>query len=187
MRKLGVLLTAGLLLFSVVSCSTKKNEDLSASTSTEADSDNDETTTTEKRPTTTDDDSSSGSDASNDIPALDNLGDCLEVSLTYAGLFLGATFATDEQKDELEQQLDDIRGKVPADIQDDMDTIQQGMADANGIVELGEFLDSDEFKDADANVQEYFTETCGTGSSEQQLKASPCDVRSRSFWSARPC
>ena len=147
MRKLGVLLAAGLLLFSVASCSTKKNEDLSASTSTEAESDNE---TNHDREAAHHDRRrlDSGSDASNDIPALGDLGDCLEVSLTYAGLFLGAAFATDEQKDELEQQLEDIRGKVPADIQDDMDTIQQGMADADGIVELGEFLESDEFKDA---------------------------------------
>jgi hypothetical protein len=167
MRKLGVLLAAGLLLFSVVSCSTKKKEDVSAgSATTEAQSTDDETTTTEKRTTTTDDsDSSDGSDSSDDIPALGDLGDCLEVSLTYAGLFLGATFATDDQKAELEEQLDDIRGKVPADIQDDMDTIQQGMSDADGIVELGEFLDSDEFEAADENIQEYFEETCGTGSS----------------------
>ena len=55
---------------------------------------------------------------------------------------------TDEQMAELEQQLDEIKGKVPADIQDDMDVISQGMADADGIVGLGEFLDSDEFKEA---------------------------------------
>ena len=62
----------------------------------------------------------------------------------------------------MEQQLGEIKGKVPADIQDDMDVISQGMADADGIVELGKFFDSDEFKDADANIQQYFEDTCGT-------------------------
>ncbi len=84
--------------------------------------------------------------------------------MAYAGLVLGATFATDEQKAELEQQLGEIKGKVPADIQDDMDVISQGMANADGFAELGQFLDSDEFKQADANIKQYFEQTCGTDS-----------------------
>ena len=145
MRKLGVLLAAGVLLFSAASCTTKKAEDVSAgSPSTEATNNDNggETSTTKRSTTTTESSPTRASRTSSDIPALGDLGDCLEVSLTYAGLFLGATFATDDQKAELEQQLDEIKGKVPADIQDDMDTISQGMADADGIVELGEFLDS---------------------------------------------
>lgn len=166
MRKLGVLLAAGLLLLSVAGCTTKKNDDVSAgSASTEAQSDA-ETSTTEKSTSTTGSASSADDGSDSSIPDLGNLGDCLEVSLSYASLFLGAAFATDDQKAELEQQLDEIRGKVPADIQDDLDTIRQGMENTDGIVELGEYLDSDEFKDADANVQAYFEETCGTDSSD---------------------
>ena len=166
MRKLGVLLVAGVLLFSAASCTTKTAEDVSAgSPSTEAsNNDNGETSTTRRSTTTTVSESDAGDTDVSDIPALGDLGDCLEVSLTYAGLFLGAAFATDEQRAELEQQLDEIKGKVPADIQDDMDVISQGMADADGIVGLGEFLDSDEFKEADANIQQYFEDSCGSDS-----------------------
>jgi hypothetical protein len=167
MRKLGVLLAAGVLLFSAASCTTKKAEDVSAgSPSTEAtNNDNGAGTSTTRRSTTTTERTtdSSASDGS-DIPALGDLGDCLEVSLTYATLFIGATFATDDQKAELEQQLDQIKGKVPPDIRDDMDTISQGLADANSFTEYGQFLDSQEFKDANANIEQYFEETCGTGS-----------------------
>ena len=167
MRKLGVLLVAGVLLFSAASCTTKKAEDVSAGSATTEASDNGnggETSTTKRSTTTTESTSASNRSDASDIPALGDLGDCLQVSLTYAGLFLGAAFATDDQKAELEQQLGDIKGKVPADIQDDMDVISQGMSDADGIVELGEFLDSNEFKDADANIQQYFEDTCGTDS-----------------------
>src|SRR4051812_21066294 len=165
MRKLGVLLAAGVLLFSAASCTTKKAEDVSAgSPTTEARSGDEDggTTSTTRRSTTTTESQTGSSDSTPDIPALGDLGDCLEVSLAYAGLFLGATFATDDQKEELEQQLGEIKGKVPADIQDDMDVIEQGMANADGIVELGQFLDSDEFKNADANIQQYFEDSCGT-------------------------
>jgi len=165
MRKWSALFMAGLLTVAVVGCSTKKSEDVSAgATTTEATSE-DETTTTKKSSTTTEGtDSTSDSDSGDDVPALGDLGDCLEVSLTYAGLFLGATFATDEQMAEIEQSLEEIKGKVPADIQDDMEVIAQGMADADGIVGLGEFMDSDEFKEADANIQAYFEETCNMDS-----------------------
>jgi len=158
MRKLSALLLAGLFLLAVVGCSTKSNEDVSAgSTTTDSqdDDDGDETTTTRRSSGTTDDDGSGP-----DIGDLPVLGDCLEVSLAYAGLFLGSAFASDEDKAELEQQLDEIKGQVPEDIQDDMDTIANGMANADGIIELGEFLDSDEYKEADANIKAYFETTC---------------------------
>ena len=159
MRKLGVLLAAGVLLFSAASCTTKKAVDVSAeSSTTEAHSSEGGGTTTSTRRTTT---TESQSDSS-DIPGLGDLGDCLEVSLAYASIFITATFANDDQMNELEQQLDEIKGKVPADIQDDLDVISQGMADADGIAGVGEFLDSDEFKEADANIQQYFEESCGT-------------------------
>jgi hypothetical protein len=167
MRKLGVLLAVGVLLISAASCTTKKAEDVSAgSPTTEAGNQDSggETSTTRRSTTTTERTTDSSESDTTNVPGLGDLGDCLEVSLAYASLFLGATFATDDQKAELEQQLDEIKGKVPADIQDDMATISQGLADANGFAEYGQFLDSQEFKDANANIERYFEQTCGTDS-----------------------
>ena len=70
MRKLGVLLVAGVLLFSAASCTTKTAEDVSAgSPSTEAsNNDNGETSTTRRSTTTTESESDSGDTDVSDIP-----------------------------------------------------------------------------------------------------------------------
>jgi hypothetical protein len=156
MRKLGVLLAAGLLMFSVVSCSTKKNEDVSAtSPSTEAQSSGDDETSTTKKTTSTD-----GGDSSDGSSVLDNLETCGAVSGLAVTLGLGAAFLSDDQQAELEQELEDLRGKVPDEIQDDIDTLQNGAANADGFAELGEFLDSDEYREATDNIGQWLDENC---------------------------
>jgi hypothetical protein len=92
----------------------------------------------------------------------EDAGDCLEVTLAYGSVYLSALGLGSEQElAELDRQLDEIRDKVPADVQDDLQTIADGLSEADGLVEVGEFFESEEYRRADENVTAYLEETCG--------------------------
>ena len=149
MRKLGVLLAAVALVVSVAGCSTKSNEDVSADSST---------TETERSTSTTDDASgSTGSSTSSGDGDASDLDQCQSVSLLLGGLTAGGAVPDDS---ELQQQIEDAKQNVPEDLQDDIQTIQDGFQDADGIVGWGQFLTSDEYADAAANLQQYLTDNC---------------------------
>lgn len=147
MRKLGVLLAAVALVVSVAGCSTKKNEDVSADSST---------TETERSTSTTEDAVTDSSVTSGDADGSD-LEQCESVSLLIGGLTAGNVVPDDS---ELQQKIEDAKQNVPDDLQDDIQTIQDGFQDADGIVGWGQFLTSDEYADAAANLQQYLTDNC---------------------------
>jgi hypothetical protein len=152
MRKLGVLLAAVALVVSVAGCSTKSNEDVSADSPT---------TETERSTSTTDDASgSTGSSTSSGDGDASDLDQCQSVSLLLGGLTAGAAVPDDS---ELQQKIEDAKQNVPEDLQDDIQTIQDGFQDADGIVGWGQFLTSDEYADAAANLQQYLTDNCDVG------------------------
>jgi hypothetical protein len=152
MRKLGVLLAAVALVVSVAGCSTKSNEDVSADSST---------TETERSTSTTDDASgSTGSSTSSGDGDASDLDQCQSVSLLLGGLTAGGAVPDDS---ELQQKIEDAKQNVPEDLQDDIQTIQDGFQDADGIVGWGQFLTSDEYADAAANLQQYLTDNCAVG------------------------
>jgi len=162
MRTWTALCVAALLTVAVAGCSSSDSDDVSAErTTTEAPDDgnrDDDSTTNDDSPS--DDENGSGGSG-----VLDDLQTCGAVSALAVTLGLGAAFLTDDQKAELEQQLGDLQGRVPDDIQDDIDTLRDGTDDADSITELGEFLDSDEYRQAMDNIGEYLEETCDvTGS-----------------------
>lgn len=163
MRKLGALLLAGLFLAGLVGCSSKK------SSTTEAESR--ETTESADRSSSGGDDGSSGGSSSGgdsstdrlDLSDLGGFGNCVEIGAAYASVHLNALGAGDEQtKAELEKTLDQLKGEVPDDVRDDLQVIADGIARSKNLVELGEFFDSEEYTKANANIERYINEQCGT-------------------------
>jgi hypothetical protein len=164
MRKLGALLLAGLFLAGLVGCSSKKSD-----TTTEAGGRETAGTSAETESAEGDGgsgDSSSGGSASTDELDLSNLGglgNCLEIGAAYASVHLNALGAGDEQtRAELEKTLDQLKGELPDDIRDDLQVIADGIARSKNLVEVGEFFDSEEYTKANANIERYINEQCGT-------------------------
>jgi hypothetical protein len=157
---MSALLAAGLLMVAVVGCSTKKDEDVSAAESTEAQDDSGaDATSTTKDASGSDDSSDDGGADDGDGSLADLVGTCGAVSAMTVTLGLGSAFLTDEQKAQVEEQLDELQGKVPDEIQDDVETISSG-ADVDSLTELGEFLDSDEYKQAMDNITTWVQANC---------------------------
>jgi len=160
-RKILSALVALALVGALAGCAKKSDTATSVESSTT-------TTASESRAstTTTSSSSSSGSSSSDTIPDLGNLSECLKVAGTYASLFLGllSPNSSDSDKAQVQQQLDEIKAQVPSDVQKDLQTIEDGLKDANSFSDVAKFLDSDKFKSADANVQKYLDQKCGSGS-----------------------
>lgn len=172
MRKLGALVLAGMLLAGLVGCSSsKKTEDVKSEGTTEETKDDskdkkdestDKTTDDAEDDSTDDTSADDGDDSSSGVPL--SFEDCLEVSLTYAGIYLSTLSFDESAKTELEAAIDEIGGKVPDDIKDDLQVIADGIAESNDFVEISEFFETDEYKEADANITEYLDEVCGSTS-----------------------
>ncbi|WP_334143916.1 hypothetical protein [Rhabdothermincola sp.] len=165
MRKLGALLLAGLLLAGLVGCSSKK------SSTTEAESREATESAGESGSSSGDGGSSSGGSSSGgdtstdelDLSKLGGFGNCVEIGAAYASIYLNALGAGDEQtKAELEKTLDQLKGEVPEDVRDDLQVIADGIARSKNLVEVGEFFDSEEYTKANANIERYINEQCGT-------------------------
>jgi hypothetical protein len=169
LKKLLAALLATVFVFSFVACSddggdeetTTTDEETTESTDEESTESTDEESTESTDEESTDATDEEATDDTTGLDDLDNLGDCLEVSLTYAGLFLSLLPGAEVDSAEIEQSLDEIRGSVPEDVQDDLDVIADGLADADSYEDVSDFLDSDEFTEADANINAYFEEECG--------------------------
>lgn len=168
-NKLLALVVAGVLALAAVGCSssTKDEENVSSDTTERAAASEEEATETtpaEEEESSSEGGSSSGGDTDL-VPGEGSFEDCLEVGLTYAGIYLSALgLATEEDRKQLEQTVEDIKGKVPEDIQDDLQVIADGIAEADGLAGISEFFETDEYKQADENIQRYLEETCGASS-----------------------
>ncbi|WP_208026942.1 hypothetical protein [Rhabdothermincola sediminis] len=169
MRKLGALLLAGLFLAGLVGCSSKKSDTTTEAGGRETAGTSAETESAEGEGGSGDSssgDSSSGGSASTDELDLSNLGglgNCLEIGAAYASVHLNALGAGDEQtRAELQKALDDLEGELPDDIRDDLQVIADGISRSKNLVEVGEFFDSEEYTKANANIERYINEECGT-------------------------
>jgi len=167
-NKFGAALLALALLGGAAACSSSDGDSAEKT-------DKESSTTTEEA--TSSEDASGGAgassgDASSEDPASDgemnlddvlggDFGNCMEVGAQYASVLM-AVLGGDEAMQQAMDDLDAIKGEVPEDIQDDLDVIASGLADTNGIIEAGEFMDSDEYKEADKNITAYLEETCGS-------------------------
>jgi len=171
-RKLLAVTFAALVALAAVGCSSssKDEENVSADTSAEEASSGQRDSTKDEgeAPSTTEDERDGGSSSGGDtdlIPGEGRFEDCMEVGLTYAGIYLSALgAASDADREAIQRSLDEVKGKVPQDIQDDLQVVADGIAQADGFAEIGEFFESEEYKQADENITRYLEETCGTTS-----------------------
>lgn len=152
MRKAGLFLVAAMALTAVVGCSTKESGTESSGTSTSS-------STTERATGTSEGTGSSGGTGASESASTSD--QCQAVLLLMGGVSVGGALPEGQARDELEQQIADARQKVPADLQDDIDTIGDGVQDADGIVAWGRFLASQEYRDAIGNLQQFLTDNCG--------------------------
>jgi hypothetical protein len=167
MRKLTAVLAGILLALALVGCTSSDSDE--EGVSTEADRASSESGS--QSGASSEDDSSSGDgsssgDATDSSDLSDVLGEdasnCLEVSLAYGSIYLSALgLGSEGDRAEIERQIEEIRGKVPEDIRDDLQTIEEGLSEADGLAGIGEFFESDEYKQADENITTYLEETCG--------------------------
>jgi hypothetical protein len=131
------------------------------------------------------DDSGRDSDSGDLDDALGMFGDdeCMNVGLAYATISLGALGSMfggameDAELEEMENELDELRGDIPSELRDDFDVIQNAFAefgealgDGGGNIfdpeyqekmeEAGAALESDEFMEAQANIEDWLAENC---------------------------
>lgn len=173
MKKLVALALALLVLGSMVGCSSEKSSD----------DDAEKTTTTEERSSSDDEsdsagdsgdsdgddesdsggDESGGDDSSSGVPM--SMEDCIELSVAYGTIYVNALGVglDDAEREELNQALDEIHGKIPPEIQDDLDVVREGLEGASSFREVTEFFESEEYREADSNITSYFAENCGPG------------------------
>ncbi len=87
---------------------------------------------------------------------------CMDLSLAYAGIYgpLISGSANDAQKAEIAQKLAEMKRQVPDGIRKDLDTIEAGIKNSNGMMELGEFMSSSEYTRANESVQNYLDKEC---------------------------
>jgi hypothetical protein len=176
MRRLIALLFVGFVLAALAGCS---SDDDSSNDATDV------ATEDAREPSSPDDDASDGGsgDDGSDRPDLGDLDDCARAAQAFAGVvaapltFLGGQ-ATDEEIAEWEDQLDELKQDVPDDLADDYETIAEAYREFASALEgfsLGDManpetrqaieqasdsLDSDEVRQATANIEAYFESEC---------------------------
>jgi hypothetical protein len=168
------LLLAGLLVFAGA-CGGGSDKDESSSEEVSA--------TVPSDADTGSDTGSDSSDEGSDVSADDFLdSDCQDAVAAYASIFTtamgGSAMLDDAQKQELEDNIADLEGKVPDELEDDIATISDayeayfsalGDLDLSDLVnpenaskleEAGEKLDSSEVEEAQQNIEAFFEENC---------------------------
>lgn len=160
--RLTALGVAGALVLSLGACSKSNDTSTANSSTTAAKSDSGDKSTTTKKESSGDDKSTTTKKSSSDdsMPNLGNLGDCMNVAVTYGGLFLNILGGNSADVEKAKEELEKMKSEVPEEIQGDLDVIASGLTPDKNIMELGEFMDSEEFKTADANIQKYLDENC---------------------------
>ncbi len=161
------MLLAALMIFGVAAC----GDDEKADSSTELQSDGKQGDSADD--SSSDDTSSDDTDTSlpdlgdlDDLEDLDmgNLEECMSIGVTYAGLALSVLGGEDAAKEAL-GEVDELKTKFPDELEDDLDVVADAYAKVaeDGFIEGGEAMETDEFKEADANIQAYLEEACGGG------------------------
>lgn len=111
-------------------------------------------------------DDSAGSalgDLADQIPGLENFGDCVDLLTNYVKLqaetFGGASGAADAQR-----EAENLKGQLPEELHDDLDVVATAIGEvADGGLTGGTApLETPEFKEADSNINAYFDQECGS-------------------------
>ena len=167
------LLLAGTMVFGMTACGGGSDKDESSSKA--------ESSATV--PAASSNGSSSSDDESSNASASDFLdSDCQDAVAAYTSIFASAfgssSMLSDEDKQQMEDNLEDLEGKVPSELEDDISTISdayRGYFEAIGdmnitemmkpenasrIDEATEKIDSAEVTEAQENIESFFRENC---------------------------
>lgn len=120
-----------------------------------------DTKTSDSKTTSTTSKSSNPGDIS--IPDMGQLQKCAELATAYgaahAALALGA--ASQDQFNQAQAELEKVKANVPENIRDDFEIIEQGLKDnAGNMTAIANFLNSDEYKNADKEITDYLEKEC---------------------------
>ena len=146
----------------------KSSGTIAKSTTTQDSSSSDSSSSDSSSSSGSSTDSGSSSDSSGSTDTLDPnavaglLGDdCAKAYSTYISL-AAAAFGSPEDAAKAQNELDQIKGKVPAKIQKDIQVLADGFSaiKTDGIVAAGQKMDSPEFKAASDDLTAYFTNGC---------------------------
>ena len=86
---------------------------------------------------------------------------CADMAGTYATMFTPlATGGTDADRAKIESSLNDMKAKVPTNIQKDLDTINGGIKEAKTPTAVMTFLSSKDYTTANDEVTKYLTTEC---------------------------
>jgi hypothetical protein len=102
-----------------------------------------------------------------DLSIPDYNSDCLTVAFAYAGIGLAAFGSYGGQGDfdaaELQKQIDELTGSVPAEIAPDVQALGEVAAEANGksLVEAGQLFESEKWTTASDNISKWLDANCG--------------------------
>jgi len=185
-KKTAALVFAIALMFTAVACgSSKKADDVSAADANKGEKQSDgsgTTTTTRAKSTSSDTSDTSGGSSSDALGGLAS-SDCLAAFTAYTGLYteaLGfASGADQSQISDFEQKTQDLQSKIPSDLKDDFTTVANAYhqyaeavkgidysdllnpATQDKLTQASNALDSQDVKDAQQRIDDYFTTTCG--------------------------
>jgi len=86
---------------------------------------------------------------------------CTDMATSYTALFTPlATGGTDADKAKVASAISDMKTKVPAKVQSDLDTIGNGIKNAKSATDVATFMSSKDFTTANTNVTTYLTTEC---------------------------
>jgi hypothetical protein len=146
----------------------------SSKDSSSKDSDGSSTKPTTKVDDTSSGSSSSGGSGSSGIPNMTNLGDCLTISMSSAGLglaslggLLGGQQPSKDDLAELQKSIDELRNELPKEVQGDFKIVADAysLAAKEGFMskKAQDALESKDFDRANTNIQNWLDKNCGTG------------------------
>jgi len=187
--KVSAIALACLLTFTAVACGSKKSSDAvnangAASAEKQSDSGGGTPSTSQDNGSSSDNGSSNDTSLSSGLSSLGSAGDCLQVSLAYATLILEplgfAGGATQDDLNKFEQQVQDLKAKIPDEIKGEFQTVAdayKAYGDELKGLNLGDLLnpdtqqklqdasakiDSPEVKAAQDKINTYFKDKCGS-------------------------
>lgn len=95
---------------------------------------------------------------------LGDLGDCAELGLAYSQLVVIA-FTSDDPGAEIDAVIDELKGKVPAELQDQLQTVADTLADAGdgGILDATGAMSDPAFRSANEAITNWISSQCTGG------------------------
>lgn len=119
---------------------------------------------------------SGGNSGGNDLPNLGNFDECISASSAYLQIVAAPAMmmggASKEEVDKMKKDLEDLKGKIPAELKSDMEVVGKAYSEflealannsimSDEVQKASENLDKGEVKKAQENIDEYFKKNCG--------------------------